>query len=374
MGRSGAGKAVDAEEPLNRRPSPRRRFAFSAVTLALVFSGFLLCAEIGLRWLREGGFVQGARSLFQENPIPSNIEADKWIVPDPTLGYRLNETIDGVNSLSFRHAEVAAEKREGQTRVLVVGDSVAYPENGFVKMLRDSLQASDGMDIEVFNASVPGYTTFQERLFLERISAVVKPDLVLMQYCLNDNHRFLHRLFDGGSWLATTEARRALIPEGADLLSRVSKWSYLAFEFRRLLLQRTVSQPHDDYPWSGNYVFGPAWNAVSWVVAREHILAMAKSTRAAGAEFAVVAIPYEPQLRADLLQRDREYVMTPQRHLRSACEEGAIPLLDLHSAFERAAGVGLFSDGIHLTGEGDKIAFAELRDWLADRRLLPRAD
>ena len=58
--------------------------------------------------------------------------------------------------------------------------------------LRDGLADRVGA-VEVVNAAIPGYTTHQERLLFESGLDDARPELVLLQYCLNDNHRFLHR-------------------------------------------------------------------------------------------------------------------------------------------------------------------------------------
>lgn len=72
---------------------------------------------------------------------------------------------------------------------------------------RQSLRERLADRVEVLNGAVPGYTTHQERLWLETEFASLEPNLVLLQYCLNDNFEFLHRFEPGSSILVTEEAR-----------------------------------------------------------------------------------------------------------------------------------------------------------------------
>ena len=99
---------------------------------------------------------------------------------------------------------------------------------GFVSLIRRKMGELENQSIQVINASVPGYTTYQERLFLERDLLQLKPDLVLLQYCVNDNHKFLHMFNTSQRWLVTPKAAKALLPERA---SWISRWIYSSYFF-----------------------------------------------------------------------------------------------------------------------------------------------
>jgi hypothetical protein len=76
-------------------------------------------------------------------------------------------------------------------RIALIGDSMSFGwglnyENTYGEILREKLQHSLGVPVELKNYSVPGYNSFQERAVLE--SSVVKahPDIVVLNYTHND--------------------------------------------------------------------------------------------------------------------------------------------------------------------------------------------
>jgi lysophospholipase L1-like esterase len=340
--------------------------------------GALLCvalaAEVGVRCWREKGIRAGFASLVDGRGTQIDPGTRGAFARDDELGYRLQPALEGVNRLGFRGPELPAEKPPGRFRILIVGDSIAWDADGFVTGLESRFRTEFHGNVEVFNASVPGYTTFQERVFLGRLIAPVAPDVVLLEYCLNDNHRFLHRLTEDGGWLLTPEARATLLPEGDGVAARVARWSYLAFEIKKrlLALQRRSGSVH---PWESEPDFGPAWKEETWPAERAEILAIQAETRAADARLLVLAVPYEPQLEPSLLARERDLALAPQAHLASVCRDAAIPFLDLAPAFESARTAHpsepLFRDRVHLTAAGHAVAAAALRDRLCAERLLP---
>ena len=334
----------------------------------------LLAAEAFVRCKREGSLGRGLASFFDASSAPVDPGTKGFFLHDPDLGYRLNPEREGFNSLSFRGPEVSPEKVPGRTRLLVIGDSVAWDERGFVARLARVLEERNPGLVEVLNAAIPGYTTHQERVFLERLVGPVRPDVVVLEYCLNDNHQFLHRLTEDGGWLLTGEARAALLPEGNGLLARIARWSYLAFEIKKRLLARARDQGQL-HPWESEPDFGPAWKPETWPAEREEILAIQRISREAGARLLVLAVPYEPQLDPGLLERERGYVLEPQTRLAAICAEEGIPFLDLEPAFEahlREPGAApLFVDKVHLTPEGHALTERLFFARLVEEQLLP---
>ena len=344
--------------------------AAQAAALALV----LLAAEALVRCKRERGIVRGFASFFDAGSAPVDPGTKGFFLHDPELGYRLNPEKEGFNSLSFRGPQEIPEKTPGRTRILFVGDSVAWDADGFVARIARALDQVEPGRAEILNAAVPGYTTHQERVFLERLVGPIRPDVVVLEYCLNDNHRFLHRLTEDGGWLLTGEARAALLPEGEGPFARLARWSYLAFEIKKRLLAR--AREHGDlHPWESEPDFGPAWKPETWPAEREEILSIQRISRAAGAKLLVVAVPYEPQLDAGLLERERSYVLAPQVRLGAICAEAGIPFLDLEPVFEahlrEPAAPPLFRDKVHLTPAGHELAETTLLERLVAEGLLP---
>ena len=175
------------------RQSARKlsRFIKIVVVNLLVFLLLLAIAEISYRVYKED--IPTAFMNLVNSSVPySNIRTGNWVISDEVLGYRLNPNQKGINRISIRHGEIVTPKPEGLFRLMFLGDSVSYEslgsKPGFVSHIRDSLSKKG--DFEVINASVPGYTTYQELMWFKRDLLQTSPDLVLLSYVLNDNHRF----------------------------------------------------------------------------------------------------------------------------------------------------------------------------------------
>jgi hypothetical protein len=120
--------------------------------------------------------------------------------PDPELGFRnranLTHRIFGglvchTNAVGFRgRRDFSPARIHGTPRIFGVGDSVMWgcglnQADSFLAILQ-RLLAEDLPDLEVINAGVVGYSTYQERLLFERGILPYAPDLVLVNFCPND--------------------------------------------------------------------------------------------------------------------------------------------------------------------------------------------
>lgn len=362
-----AAGVVPVAAPSLQRARSRHFLAFVVLANLLAFTACAAVGELAVRWWREGSLRAAIASLTFERPVPRSLGTGDWLQADATRGYVLRAGVHGTNSLGLRHPELIAPKPASVFRLLVLGDSVAFPADGFVARIRAAC-APAATTTEVVNAATPGYTTHQERLHLEALVAEVAPDAVLLQYCCNDNHRFLHQLTDTGGWLITEEARRALLPEDGGVIARIGRWSYLVLEARRLML---AHRPRDRvFPWRDDPAFAAAWRADTWPLVDGEILRMRDVAAAHGARFAVVAVPYEPQLSDVALAADRAHALVPQARLAALCDRAGIAFLDLHAAFASASSQGLYTDGIHLTARGHEVAATSIVPFLRAHGLL----
>lgn len=212
---------------------PRRRWLTAAALLLSLLVGLLL-AEALVRLADGLGLVDLAPSLA-ELPAPGPEDAvqlsgdSPLYVSDPELHHRMAANWSGAfpddilaavgradvpirtNSLGLRGPEVALDKPEDAFRVLVLGDSVAFGwgvrgEDTFASQLA-ALLATVYPDrrIEVINAGVSGYGTWQELRWLEETGLELSPDVVIVQAHLNDAADNLWgtvgQNLGGGSWL-----------------------------------------------------------------------------------------------------------------------------------------------------------------------------
>jgi len=106
---------------------------------------------------------------------------------------RLNEAIS-TNSFGFRDREFTMDKAEEVYRIVVVGDSITFGwlerlENTYPKILEKMLNAhcGNGHRFEVYNMGIGGYNAAQELELTKTKAMRFHPDLVIVQYTINDN-------------------------------------------------------------------------------------------------------------------------------------------------------------------------------------------
>ena len=97
-----------------------------------------------------------------------------------------------INSAGFRGPEITIEKQEGAYRILMLGDSELFSmllpeEDNLSRQLEKLLnEKSGGLKFEVVNTGVEGYNTYQEFEVLKDKGLKYAPDLVVLNYVLND--------------------------------------------------------------------------------------------------------------------------------------------------------------------------------------------
>jgi hypothetical protein len=95
------------------------------------------------------------------------------------------------NSKGLRDREFEYEKPESIIRILVLGDSFTYGygvenKEAYPKVLERILKQHNKNNIEVLNAGVSGWGTWQEKEFLKTTGIKYEPDIILVGYYLND--------------------------------------------------------------------------------------------------------------------------------------------------------------------------------------------
>ena len=110
------------------------------------------------------------------------------------LIYELNPLYPEINSLGMRQEELDPSTLHDHFVIAVIGDSHTYSsrsakrEDSFPARLEHHLKTLTGKNIKVLNFGVPGYNMAQELEVLRVKALPFKPDLVILQYCINDEH------------------------------------------------------------------------------------------------------------------------------------------------------------------------------------------
>lgn len=124
----------------------------------------------------------------------------------PTKGYELVPGHKEINSHGLRDREYSVVKPPHTFRILALGDSFTYGdgvalEETWMKDLERRLnrQLGDtGIHFEVLNAGIPGYNTHQELIHLQDVGLQFDPNLVVVEFTLNDAELGMMGLGDDG--------------------------------------------------------------------------------------------------------------------------------------------------------------------------------
>jgi len=163
--------------------------------VSILFTFFLL--EIGARlWLN---YVATPEQYDRFVLFTSIKPADFAFTPHPYLSYyptpnyRNGQMIH--NSLGYRGDEFPLKKPNGVYRIVVLGGSSTYVvriennANIFTAQLEKQLKEQDGYkNVQVINAGVPGYNSWEILVNLEFRVLDLDPDLVIIYEGVNDVH------------------------------------------------------------------------------------------------------------------------------------------------------------------------------------------
>ena len=297
--------------------------------------------------------------------------------------YELDPEHPEINSHGMRGVEIERAKAEGTTRILVLGDSVAYgllvaTEEAFPALLERGLSTPE-RPVEVLNAAVSGYGPFNELAYYPAKGRRFAPDLVVVVFVMNDvaNPR-LH-------WAYTREPLPA-IPDDAipnlDYDRGVVQPILASRDGLRRHLTRSGLENHGPlrvgsappHHITGEDTLGievlldpqtPEWR---WL--RDHYIRLQREVAADGARFAIVWVPLAYQL-------DPDYLLLPQRLFGDYCREQSVACLDLLPVLRARPDQRLFfgrmgrlQDIWHLTPSGHRVTAAALEHFVRSERLL----
>lgn len=341
---------------------------------AAAFVVSLVVLELAVRVLIAPSPSQVLRGLHRAAP------ERPWLyelVPGATSTDTTTGVVYAVNDAGFRDRAHQRAKPPATFRVAVLGDSLSFGygvalEATFARQLEARLASVGGVPrYEVLNLGVSGYNPFTEGELLREVGLAYAPDLVLVQFCVNDlNDPTMH--FDTSTMLAlgtipaeafpdpTQRARGAVQATGVG--PRVCRWSRLC----ELLVEAlgpgpegaalvAALAPHED----------PSPDEMAWL--ERQYARMASATRARGGELVVVVFPYATQLAADA-------PVALQEKLAQLGARAGLQVIDLLPAFRSAAAAApepLFLDLWHPTARGHQVAADEIFRALACARRLP---
>lgn len=300
-------------------------------------------------------------------------------VTDPILGYRVAPNYRGAyvtrtfsvpletNSLGLRDHEYGPRASDS-IRLLLLGDSFVFGnrvrnEETVSKTLEHSLRARFAPTrVDVINGGLPGYSTYQESMFLERYIDQLTPDLVLLVTCVPndvaDNVGFTARnISEGGAgaWRAGTGGLRAKV-------TLLLKRSELYLVVRRAYNEVLHGEETAEAPLLR---LSPEEITQGLTMTIDAVTRMAGMARDRGVGFGVLVVGVQPTVYPLPLQQEIN-----ARFAALASERG-VPIVDLLPPFTARAGDGLYFT-VHWTPRGHSVVAAAAEEFILGRGLLPK--
>ena len=192
-----------------------RKVTYSAVVMLLILATGEVCARIWLYYLAP-------RNVYPLYAVASEFPQATKYAPHHYFCYRLQPLYErgGThhNSTGYRGKEIAVPKPEGCFRILVLGGSTTYGEfidddqGAFPAQLEERLRAEGYSQVEVINAGVPGYSSWESLADFQFHGLNFEPDLVIPYFGVNDVHC---RLVVPSSYQGDNSGRRIVWTEPA---------------------------------------------------------------------------------------------------------------------------------------------------------------
>jgi lysophospholipase L1-like esterase len=206
----------DFEVPVNRMLMPNEysnfrklTFAITAIFLIILFcetllhvSGFSFQQDPSqnlVQWVQASNKILATDTRFAKIPseVPSQAKSEKesgLLEFDPELFWHIHRPnpIFNINRQGFRGDDLPAVKEMNEYRILFLGDScfwgyrLDYRETSAFQ-LQERLNSESTGFVRVINAGVPGYSTFQGKLYFQKRLEWVKPDVIVVYFGRNDS-------------------------------------------------------------------------------------------------------------------------------------------------------------------------------------------
>ncbi len=171
------------------RRSTRVFAAVGMAVLALALTGIILEFSLRFYFTRYGSRAE--QDAYVNSRTEIDVRENSQLVL-PFVEYGLSPDYPGHNALGYRGDDIQVPKPDGIFRIVVMGDSSTYgtfvPYNqSFPYLLGNVLRDEYGQaNVEVVNAGVPGYTSWNTFVALALRVTELQPDLVIIYEGGND--------------------------------------------------------------------------------------------------------------------------------------------------------------------------------------------
>jgi lysophospholipase L1-like esterase len=249
-----AGVWLLVKQPSLRLPG-KTELSMLVISTALTFLLLELVARVWLNYLATPQQYDRFVLYTSIKPADFAFTPHPYLSYYPTPNYRKGQTFH--NSLGYRADEFPIKKPDGVYRIVVLGGSSTYDvsiennANIFTAQLEQQLKEKYGyQNVQVINAGVPGYNSWELLVNLEFRVLDLAPDLVIIYEGVNDVHaRMVEPSVYRGDDLGRRQAWQA---------PRVALWEHSAL---LRILSRTMNATRqvgiDDFMSSPTYLSWP---------------------------------------------------------------------------------------------------------------------
>jgi lysophospholipase L1-like esterase len=356
-----------------------RKVLFSFLLMTVVFLGLELVSR---GWLYCWASPHARRAVA----LPTDFPELCRFVPHPYSCYRLQPGVqaDGVwhNSLGFRGPEISVPKPKDVFRIAVVGGSTTYCEfiadnaktfPAIMEQALNRLASTQGMQrIEVINAGVPGYNSWESLVDYQFNVVDLQPDLTLVCFGVNDVHCRLvaPSAFRGDntgrrkSWSEPWEVQIMSHLVSARIMGRwLGVWKPPGIE-NYTLADSAYKRSRDTGP-----IMKRVLEQNSAPYFRRNVITLSATAAAHGSQVVLVTWPFSGKVGDYVsLPHYRQGVADLNRDLRELAMQLRIPMFDL--ATKMPDDPKYWRDGRHVNEKGAELEGLMLAQFLMESRLI----
>lgn len=268
------------------------------------------------------------------------------------------------NSNGYRDTEHTYEKPEGVKRIAVLGDSFTWGfnvkvEDTFPKILEKKL----GTGYEILSFGIPGYSTDQELIVLEKEALKYKPDVVILDLFLDD-------IFFNGRMSRDIYEKPYFVKENSVLIMKNVPVPYLKSPFysiefikKRIYMFRnllTIPSEFRKDTWK-NIMNSRYLSSSDWQITFDIIQKMNYTCTENKAKFFVIVTPVKNQINSPW--------RLPQDVLLNFGRQTGIPVLDFLPAFGNYTSGLYFDNDLHWAKNGHAVAADVIYDFMLKRNI-----
>lgn len=284
-----------------------------------------------------------------------------------------------INDKGLRDEAIEYAKPAGEFRILFLGGSVTFAysvdvEKGYVSLTENLLQKSWGDErhekIRTINTGVGGYSTFQQLQYLKEEGVKFAPDVVILDFGLNDvlERYLIVKDYGGTGTFRGGQKTEIDLTETKTFAEKVHKFlvnlprKTALYSVARYIKVRMVAKKQGqadvkEQVWMAKKLIEGEENPklkAAWKQTLDELHQFVTVSREAGALPILMVYPYRIQVELGAK------TSRPQDILKDFAKQEGIDIIDLMTAYAPHPAADLFIDEDHPTVFGHRVAAAEI--------------